>query len=139
MKATKSALYLFATVGLSYLLLQSFSSLPVCESDVIRRTVSPDNRHEAKVVVERCNDQSRPQLKLSISKQATPKKSVSVSIGAATTTDVDITWLSESRLQFFYPTSFMVTQEPSEIGEIEIRFLPEFSSNSSLHTDAPRQ
>jgi hypothetical protein len=136
MNRAKPLIFLLATIGLCFLFLQSFWNFPDCESEVIRRAVSPDNQHEASVLVEQCKNRSGPELTLSISNRETSKRRNSVRIGAATTTDIDLTWLSESRLQFSFPNSFNITQQPSEIGGIEIRFLPKPSSNSSLDTDA---
>jgi hypothetical protein len=138
MKTIKIAILVF-TIGLSYLLLRSFFGSPDCESEVVRRAISPDNKHEAIVATEQCKKRAGPELRLSIVNRATPGKSIGVIIGAASTTDIDVVWLSGSRLQFSFPTSFKVTQQPSEIGGIEISFVPKVSSNSSLHTDAPRR
>jgi len=138
MKTIKVAIFV-AAIGLSSLLLRSFFGSPDCESEVVRRAISADNKNEAVIVNEQCKKRSGPELRLKIISQATPEKSVSVIIGAATTTEVDVVWLSRSRLQFSFPTSFKVTQQPSEIGGIEISFVPKTSSNSSLHADAPRR
>jgi hypothetical protein len=138
MKAIKIAVFV-AAIGLSYVLLRSFFWSPDCESEVIRRAVSPDNKHEAIVVTEQCKKRSEPELRLSIISQDSPTRSIGVIIGTASTTDVDVVWLSVSRLQFSFPTSFKITQQPSEIGGIEISFVPKPSSNSTLHIDATRQ
>ena len=129
MHRAKPLIFLFATIGLCFLFLQSFWGSPNCESEVIRRAVSPDNQHEASIWVEQCKNRPGPELMLSISNRETPKKRNSVRISAATTTDIDLTWLSGSRLQFSFPNSFNATQQPSEIGGIEIRFFSTSSSN----------
>lgn len=126
-------------IGLSFVLLHSLFWSPDCESEVVRRAVSPDAKHEAIVETELCKKKSGAELRLNIVSQATPEKSFSVIVGAASTTDVDVVWLSGDRLQLFHPSSFKLTQEPTEIGGIEISFVPKPSSSSLLHTDGPRR
>lgn len=136
MSRAKPFFFFLASIGLCFLLLRLFWSFPDCESEVVRKAVSPDNQHEASVWIEQCNNRLEPELTLSISNRATPERRNSVSIGAATTKNIEITWLSGRHLQFSFPDSFTVAQQPSEIGGIEIRFHPTPSSNSSLHTGA---
>lgn len=140
MKMPKSIIYSFAVIGLAYVFLQAFISfgpIPLCETTNIRVAVSPSQQHVAKLEVEKCNDKQEQVIQLSISNPSNPKLIQSVAIGTATTTDLDLTWLSGNRLQVTYPSTYQLTQQPSEIGNIEIEFVTKQISNSALKPDAP--
>ncbi|WP_150119684.1 hypothetical protein [Collimonas pratensis] len=130
MKTFKPLIYLLAAVGLAYVffsyILSSF--IPSCENETIQSVLSPDKQREAKIVVEKCSNQSGGVLKLSLSNQTNSRKIDSVNIGVATAKDVGITWLSENRLQLAYSDSYQILQQPSEIDGVEIRFVSKASS-----------
>jgi hypothetical protein len=140
MKIPKSIIYILAVIGLAYVFLQAFISfgpIPLCETTNIRVAVSPSHQYVAKLEVEKCNDKQEPMIQLSISNPSNPNLIQSVAIGPATTTDVDLTWLSGTRLLVAYPPTYQLTQQPSEIGNIEIEFVTKQISNTTLKQDAP--
>lgn len=140
MKIPKSLVYILAIIGLGYVCLSvfvSFGPIPLCETTNIRMAVSPSKQHVAKLEVDKCNDKREPMIQLSISNPSNPNHIQSVAIGTATTTDVDLTWLPGNRLQVAYPPTYQITQQPSEIGNIEIEFVTKQISNSALKQDAP--
>jgi hypothetical protein len=109
-----------------------------CETDGIRVAISPSKQRIAELKVERCDDKPDPIIQLIISNPSTPNQSNSVAIGIATTTDLDLTWLSWNKLQVIYPPSFQLTQQPSEIDSIEIVFIAKPTSNTAFERDAPK-
>ena len=138
MKIPKSAIYILAAIGLAYVLLQVFLTLgPIrhCETDGIRMAISPGKQRMAELKVEKCDDKPDPIIQLIISKPSTPDKGYSVAIGVATTTDLELTWLSWNKLQVTYPQSFQLTQQPSEIDGIEIVFVAKAISNLTFNPD----
>ena len=76
-------------------------------------------------------------IQLVILNPSKPNEGRSVAIGTASTTDLELTWLSGNRLQVTYPLSFELTQQPSEIDGIEILFVTKSISNPTLKQDAP--
>lgn len=134
----KGVIYSLAAVGLVYLLFLGFISFgPIlgCEVTDIRKTVSPSDRHHAKLVVRECKDDTSPMLELNLSNKLRPNKFHIIVIGRATTTDADLTWLSDTALQVSHPASFRPTQRPTELDGIEIKFVIKRSHTSS-DTDA---
>lgn len=139
MKIPNAVIYALAIVGLGYLLLTAFVSLvsiPSCEVEDFRMTISPSKQYEAKLVIEKCKDKTEPVITLNISNKLKPKELHSVVLGIATTTDIDLTWLTGIKLQVAYPVTFQLTQEPSELNGIEIKFVTKPSSNTSFERDA---
>ena len=140
MAIPKSVIYILAAIGLAYVLLRvffAFGPIRHCESDGMRMAISPSKQHIAELKVEKCDDKPEPIIQLSISNPSTPNQSKSVAIGIATTTDIDLTWLSGNRLQVTYPQFFQLTQQPSEIDSIEIVFVTKQISNPTLKRDWP--
>jgi hypothetical protein len=132
MKIPKAVIYALAIVGFGYLLLTLFVSLvpiPSCEVEDFRMTISPSKQYEAKLVIEKCQDKTEPVITLNISNKLKPKEVHSVVLGIATTTDIELTWLSGIKLQVAYPVTFQLTQEPSRLNDIEIKFVTKPSSN----------
>ena len=86
-------------------------------------TISPSKQHGAKLVVEMCPKQAEPKLELSIFDMATPNHTYSTTIANATSTNLELTWLSDNRLQVLYPPSLQLTQEPFELNGVEIKFV----------------
>jgi hypothetical protein len=136
MKIAKILTFVLALIGLSYLVLMtSIWVVPACEVITTRIAISPSNQHEANLVIEKCPDKNEPKLELRIFNKNTPKQYRSIVIAAATSTDVDLSWLSDKKLQVIYPTSLQLTQEPSELDNIQLVFLVK-NSNSSFKRDA---
>ena len=124
MKIPKSLVYILAIIGSGYVLLIAiFSFIPMCKTSEIRMAISPSNQHGAKIVVEMCPKQAEPKLELSIFDIATPDHTYSTTLANATTTDVELTWLSDNRLQVLYPPSLQLAQEPFELNGVEIKFV----------------
>ena len=139
MKIPQAVIYALAIVGFGYLLLTafvSFVSVPTCEVENFRMAISPSKQYEAKLVIEKCKDKNDPVITLNISNISKPKEFHSVVLGIATTTDIDLTWLSGIKLQVAYPASFQLTQESSRLNDIEIKFVTKPISNTSFNTDA---
>ena len=138
MMIPKPVIYILAVIGLAYVLLQTFFTFgPIrhCESDGLRVAISPSKQHIAKLEVEKCDDKPEPIIQLNISNSSNTNQVKSVTIGIATTTDLDLTWLSWNKLQVTYPPSFQLTQQPSEIDGIEIIFIAKPISNQSFNPD----
>lgn len=142
MKILRSVIYFLALVGLGSVLLWAFVSfgpIPSCKVTELRMVISPSKQHEARLVVKKCTDKNDTVLELSISDKTDPNRLHSADIGIATTTDVDLTWLSGNKLQVSYPLTFQLTQQPSELDGIEIEFVTKPISNTSFNTDAPKR
>ncbi len=124
MKLRKLALYSLAVIGLAFVALQLFVWLSphTCWDNVIRTTVSPGREHEASLVITQCNDKAAPVLVLSVKNISGSNKEVMAKLGAATSTDIDLTWLSTDTLQVSYPPAFSLTQQPDDLNGIHIEF-----------------
>lgn len=140
-KMIRSLIYIFALIGLAYVLfLVYFTVGPMshCEVIDIRMAMSPTKLHVAKLEIEKCNDKNDPVIQLIISEQFKPKQSRSVTIGDATTTDLDLTWLTPNELQVAYPSSLKLTQEPTDILGVKIVFITKPISNTSFERGGER-
>lgn len=124
MKLYKPALYWLALIGLAFIGLQLFVWLwpHSCQDSIIRTTVSPGREHEAILIISKCNDEPAPKLELSIKKASEPNKFVLAKLGAPTSTDIDLIWLSTDTLQVSYPPTFHLDQQFDELGDVHIEF-----------------
>lgn len=123
MKIAKILTFVLALIGLGYLMLMtSIWLVPACEISTLRMAISPNKKYETNLVVQKCPDENEPKLELQIFSKDSPKQIHSSIIAAATSTDVDLTWLSDRKLQVMYPTSLQLTQEPSELYNIQLVF-----------------
>lgn len=123
MNILKPLVYVLAAIGLAYVSFLVFWSIsPSCEIADIRIAISPSKQHEARLIEETCPKHD-PSLVLRLTDKDTPNKSVNSTIAMATTTNVDITWLAENKLQVAYPQSLQLTQQPSQIDGVEIVFI----------------
>lgn len=135
----KIVIYPLAAVGLVYLLLLgfiAFGPLAGCEVTDIKKAVSPATRRAAKLIVQHCPDEADPMLVLSLTDAVNAKKSQMVVIGVATTTDADLTWLSDTALQVSHPASFRLMQRPTQLDGIAVKFVSK-PSPVSRHIIAP--
>ena len=133
-KVYRVAIYSLAVVGLLYvLLLVAVSAGPMsgCEVVETRRAVSPDDHFDARLRVKRCRDEVSPMLELSVAKSASPDRSHAVVLGKATTTDVDLTWLSGTALQLAHSSAFRPTQMPTDLDGVRLQFVAKASPVAS--------
>jgi hypothetical protein len=140
MKIPKVIIYVLAVIGLVYVFQRAFISfgpISLCETSNIGVAMSPSKQHVAELEIRKCDDKPEPIIQLVMSNPSKPNQGQSVAIGIASTTDLDLTWLSGNRLQVAYPLSFELTQQPSEIDGIEILFVTKSISNPALKQDAP--
>lgn len=122
----KIVIYALAVIGFVYLILLgsiSFGPISGCDVTDIRKAVSPGSGREAKLVVRDCPDEADPMLALSLTSAVDAKKSHMAVIGVATTTDIDITWLSDTALQVSHPASFRIDQQPTQLDGIAVKFI----------------
>lgn len=135
----KIVIYSLAALGLVYLILLgsiSFGPISGCEVTDIRKAVSPGSGREAKLVVRDCPDEADPMLVLSLASPVAANQSQMVVLGiATTTTDADITWLSDAALQVSHPASFRIMQHPMELDGIAVKFVSK-PAPASPRTDA---
>lgn len=136
MKIAKTLTVVLALIGLGYLVLMaSIWFGPACEISTLRTVISPNKKYEANLVVQKCPDKNEPTLELQIIDKDIPNQIHSSVIAVATSTDIDLTWLSEKKLQVLYPSSLRITQEPSELNSIQLAFTTK-NSNPSVKRDA---
>lgn len=122
----KIVIYALAAVGLVYVLLLgvvTFGPGAGCAISEIKQAVSPGSRREAKLIVQHCREEADPMLVLSLTSAVDDKQSHAVVIGLATTTDVDITWLSDAALQVSHPVSFRIAQRPTALDGVAVTFV----------------
>lgn len=123
MRTLKLVVYFFAVIGFLFVagyVLMHF--MPYCEMDRFRMAVSPSQQHQASLAIENCRSKNSPIVRIEISERSKPDRMHAVEIGAATSTDFDLTWLSNASLRVAYPDKFVLTQQPSEIAGIAIIF-----------------
>jgi hypothetical protein len=140
MKILEPVIYLLAAIGLGILLLIAFISfgpIPNCEVTVLRVAISPTKQHEARLEIGKCEGKD-PELGLFIFNTSNPNVRKGAPIAAPTTTDIDLTWISNDRLQVSYPASLQLAQQPSDIDGIAIIFVSKPSSDSSFNAGARR-
>ena len=70
-------------------------------------------------------------LKLSLTKSARADRSHTVVLGTATTTDVDLTWLSGTALQVAHSGAFRPTQIPTDLDGVRVEFIRKAQSIES--------
>lgn len=129
MKIAKILTIVLALIGLGYLVLMaSIWFVPACEISTIRMAISPNKKYEANLVVQKCPDENEPKLELQLFNKASPQQIHSSVIAAATSTDIDLTWLSDEKLQVLYSSSLQITQEPSELDSIQLIFMAKNSN-----------
>jgi hypothetical protein len=141
MKILKAVIYLLAAIGLGTLLFVAFISfgpIPNCDVTVLRVAISPTKQHEARLEVGKCEGKN-PELNLFIFNTSKPNVRKGAPIAAPTTTDIDLTWISNDRLQVSYPVSLQLAQQPSDIDGIAIIFVAKPSANSSFNADTYRR
>lgn len=128
MKIPKSVIYVLAIIGFGYcalLLIASSDLIRSCDSQPIVKLLSPSAQLEAKLYIEDCDNGRAPMVTLDVRNMATPDRSASVELGVATSNDFKVTWLSDTALQVFYPSTFKLSQEPSSVNGVDLRLIPQ--------------
>ena len=126
MKIIKLLSIVLAILGVSYLVFGLFLSSGLartCRVDQLVAVVSPNTRIVAKLQVERCSYETDAMVVLDISEKETPNKSTSSKLGVATTSDIEVRWLSDHRLQVLYPNTFKPAQSQLSVGGMEIELV----------------
>ncbi|GFE83587.1 hypothetical protein GCM10011487_55870 [Steroidobacter agaridevorans] len=127
MRILKPVVYLLAAIGLAFVALNLYLSSGLvrsCDVDSLTTVVSPDGQREARLRIVTCNYESSPMVTLSLSRQSTPKVEHSTRIGVATSTELDLTWLSNEDLRLSYPESFVLASTAPFLDGVEIQFSP---------------
>lgn len=141
MKLLKPIIYVFATIGFTFVAVNAYLSSGLarsCDVTSLATAVSPSTQRVARLQVESCNYRAEPVITLSISAEMNPKEWHSSSLGAATSTDMDLTWLSDETLQLAYPESFRLGSVSPFLDGVEVDFAPKKISNNSLNGDVAK-
>ncbi len=120
-------LYGFALIGMGMVALQLYShtaAVARCEEVVLARASAPagasDARVTASVVNQQCTDLPSARLQLVLQHSDTPKQSRIAPLGDATTSDIDLTWLTERKLKIIYPATYQPTAMPRDIADVQL-------------------
>ncbi len=122
-KSLSAALAILVVGYLAFGLYLSSGLARTCRVDELAAVVSPNTRSVAKLQVEKCNYEPDATVVLDLSEKETPNKSVSSKLGVATTSDLEVRWLSDHRLQVSYPNTFKLSQSPPSLGGIDIELV----------------
>jgi hypothetical protein len=138
MRILKAIVYIFAVIGVGFVALNVYMSSGLvrsCDGRSLATVVSPDGRREARLRIEKCNDEPNPMITLALSEAATPREEHSTKIGVATSTELDVTWLSNGELRLTYPESLSLASPSPFLNGVEINYVPKRISNNSFNGD----
>lgn len=138
MNLVKPLMYVFATIGCAFVALNAYMCSGFarsCELTTLATVVSPNTEHVARLEIEKCNYKAGPEVALRISSKSNPKAWDSSAIGAATSTDLDLTWLSDEKLQVIYPESFHPASVAPYLGGVAIALASKRVSGNSSNGD----
>jgi hypothetical protein len=122
MKPIKIITYILAFVGLLAILFTVSTPYFVdCHSQQLAHIVSHDNRI-AKLEIQQCKAQTAPELRLALQDQMSGNYHI-LNFATASSSDVTLTWTTSKLLTISYPDSMVLTQEPSTLSDVQLRFL----------------
>src|SRR5579859_966973 len=98
MKVRQLTIYFIAALGACYLFFVAIGFFAQCQYEELRTVVSPGSVHEAKLFMRKCHDDASPIVELRMSSSSKPSEYQSFDLGAASATDIDLTWISNESL-----------------------------------------
>ena len=103
MKLVKILVYVFATIGVIYIALLAFAYNSSCISYPIKSAVSKNQQRKAELIVNSCKNSMESSIYLAIYNKSDAKYYTQTEISKATSTDIDLSWVSENELDVLYP------------------------------------
>jgi len=122
MKARQFTICLIAALGVCYLILVAMGFFAQCQYEELRTVESPGSVHEAKLFLRKCRNDPSPIVELRMSTTSKASEYQSFDLGDASTTDIDLTWLSKESLLVTYPTSFKLRRTITDMDDVKITF-----------------
>ena len=103
MKLIKSLVYLFAAAGVFYVAFLAFAYNSSCITYPIKSAVSKNQQRKAELTVNSCKNSMGSSIDLAIYNKSDAKNHTKTEISKATSTDIDLSWVSENELEVLYP------------------------------------
>lgn len=137
MKLPNILVYFFASIGVIFIALLAFSDHSSCISYPIKAAVSKNQQRKAELVFKNCNNSLESIIYLSIYDKFNTKYYTQTEIAKATSTDIDLTWVSENELEVLYPKNLDIEKGTpyTELNGVQVQFIQK--SYLATHSSGP--